>query len=125
MDDRVIEVYARMNQLGTSKMPIYDQTEFKGLLTIEMIADWAVLNRKNMPDPTVNEIFNPQFKSEKVYFIKKDASVIEVLELFEKAMHQGVNLLALMITESGKRNEKPLGIITVADLPKIINLINN
>ena len=58
-------------------------------------------------------------------YIKKDASVIEVLELFEKAMHQGVNLLALMITESGKRNEKPLGIITVADLPKIINLINN
>ena len=123
--DRVIEVYARMKQLGTSKMPIYDQNEFKGLLTLEMIADWSVLNRKNMPDPTVDEVFNPQFKSEKVYFMKKDASILEALELFEKAMYQGVNLLAIMITETGKRNEKLLGIVTVADLPKIINLINN
>jgi len=35
-------------------------------------------------------------------------------------LKKGTTLLAVIITEKGSMNEKPLGIITTADLPKIL-----
>jgi hypothetical protein len=35
-------------------------------------------------------------------------------------MNHGISLLAVIITEKGNKDEQPIGIITVADLPKIL-----
>ncbi len=120
--DRVKEVYCRMKELGTSKMPIYEYHEFVGLLTLEMIADWAVLKQAKIPDPVVEEIFKPQYRKEKVLFISRDATVVEALELFEEAMRRGITLLAVIISASGKKNERAEGILTIADLPALMKL---
>jgi hypothetical protein len=43
----------------------------------------------------------------------------EAVELFERITSKGKKLEAILITHSGKRNEKIIGIVTVADLPSI------
>lgn len=121
-DQRVIDVYRKMMELETSKLPIYQDNEFVGLLTLEMIASWAVLNQKGMPNPTVKEIFKPQYKKEKVFFLSKEATVQEALDLFEKGMRKGVNILAILISAQGRKDEKAEGILTAADLPRLMEL---
>jgi hypothetical protein len=45
--------------------------------------------------------------------------VEEVLEAFSKAGENGKRLEAILVTNSGKRDEKPTRIITIWDIPEI------
>lgn len=118
----VKQVFMKMNELGTSKLPIYQNHEFVGLLTLEMIANWAVLHQTEMPNPCVHDIFKPQYKKEKVLFLSKEASVIEALEVFEEGMAKGITILAVLITKSGNKADQAEGILTIADLPRLTEL---
>jgi len=58
-------------------------------------------------------------------FISRRTTLFDVLEHFDDFTKRGRNLDALIITHSGKINQKPLGIVTVYDLPEIFRVINN
>lgn len=47
-------------------------------------------------------------------------SIPELLEVYETNHNRGKSVIAIIVTETGKQNEKPLGIFTVADLPILI-----
>ena len=53
-------------------------------------------------------------------FLPKNSNVQLAIHGFDRAVREGNSLLAILITEHGKTNEKPLGIITYADFPTIM-----
>jgi len=61
-------------------------------------------------------------KKERVLFLSRTADVTEAQDLFEASLHRGVSISAILITESGSAHQKPIGIITVADLPLLYEL---
>lgn len=121
-EDDIDDVYKAMKKLSTGKFPITKDGRFEGLLTLEMILEWAMLHRENQSGK-VKEAFKPQ-KNEKVVFMAKNATVLEALDCFEATMKKGFTLLAILITENGRKDEKLEGILTVADYPKCIQLVD-
>ena len=113
-----------MNKMETSKVPVYAQGGFHSLLTMEMIARW-MMNQCKHQQPIAGQVSDClvyRSKQERVRFLPKDATVSEAQELFEDALHKGISLSAILITESGQTHQKPIGIITVSDLPLLYSI---
>ncbi len=118
LQEDIMDAYALMKRLGTSKIPVYEDNLFKGVLTIEMIAKWAVEDNKQAK--TVEEILSSSGE-ERVLFLKKSARVRTVIKAFETSLDHGSVLSAVIVSERGSKNARPLGIITLADLPRILS----
>ena len=110
-----------MEEMNTSKIPVYDNGVYRGIVTVEEIARWGIETDHSKAD--VKSILT-QRKNERVLFLKRDSSVESAIHGFEAALNHGTALLAVIITEHGNLNEPPLGIITVADLPKILKALS-
>ena len=117
LQTEIPEAYRIMDEMHTSKLPVYEQGTYKGLVTLEEIAGWGI--NRDTTKHTVNDILAAS-KDEKVLFLPRSSSVTSAIQGFESAMNHGSSLLAIIITDKGSLNEEPLGIITVADLPKIL-----
>lgn len=117
LNTEIKDAFKIMDELHTSKLPVYEDGVYKGLVTLEEIAGWGVNN--DTAKHKVNDILAAS-KDEKVLFLPRSSSVTAAIQGFESAMNHGSSLLAILITDKGSLNEKPLGIITVADLPKIL-----
>lgn len=118
--DSIRGAYAVMKHLESSKIPVYDNGRFRGIVTIENVCNWAF----NGMDESMHVYdIMKEGKNERVIFLSKDDTVIEATKSFEQAMNHGFALLSVIITEHGSQNEKPLGIITIKDLPKIVNAL--
>lgn len=116
LQDSITEVFKIMESLSTSKIPVYDGTTYKGVLTNAMIAKYAleVSNEGCVKDALKND---PEAR---VLFLSKNSNIQEAIKGFDKAVKEGKKLLAILITEHGNINETPLGIITMADVPTIL-----
>ncbi|HEU5115126.1 MAG TPA: hypothetical protein VFT74_00470, partial [Isosphaeraceae bacterium] len=53
----------------------------------------------------------------------RDATVEDALSAFDEYLHQGKSLHAIILTHSGKESERPLGIVTVSDMPKLLGAL--
>ena len=119
-DDSISSAYRLMRKMNTSKIPVYHNGVYAGLITMEEIAGWALENR-NEEDSVSSSL--TERKNERVLFVKKNAPLQMSLRSYESSLKHGLTLLAILITEHGLPKEKPLGIITVADLPKLLSLV--
>ena len=106
-----------------NQIPIYQDNEFIGLVTANGITFWLA---DEYPEDVVSgkiplliDIYHHEKKKNTYRFISQDLSVYEAEEYFKKAMSQGKRIEALLITQSGDKAEKLLGIVTPADLLKI------
>lgn len=118
-NDTIVYAYEMMKKMKTSKIPVYDDMGYAGLITLEEIAEWSM--HEHDARDTVRSILTER-KNERVLFIREDASIETVMHSFESSLRHGTTLLAVLITAHGTRNERPEGIITVADLAKILSL---
>ena len=102
--------------MDTSKIPVYEDEQYVGLLTMGMIAKYALNHQTdgNVKDALIHK------ENERVLFLSKNSNVQLAIKGFDKAVREGNSLLAILITEHGKTNELPLGIITYADFPSIM-----
>jgi predicted transcriptional regulator len=119
-------VIHKMYQHSFSKIPVYDGGRFMGLLTAEGITHWLAVQMANGSVPVnerVKEVIRYVKQNKNYAFVARGCSVFEVLEMFERYSHKGLRLQAVLITEDGREDRKPLGIITAFDLPKIYTLI--
>ena len=118
------EAVTIMETMGSSKLPVYAQGGFHALLTMEMIARWTLHQSRTDKPLTgcVSDCLYFKDKKERVLFLPRTADVTEAQDLFEESLHRGVSISAILITESGNAHQKPIGIITVADLPLLYEL---
>ena len=106
-----------------NQIPIYRNSEFIGLVTADGITYWLA---DEYPEgvisgemPTLIDIYYHEKKKNTYRFVSQDLSVYAAEEYFRKAMSQGKRIEALLITQTGNKSEKLLGIVTTADLLKI------
>jgi predicted transcriptional regulator len=118
--DSLAQVLKRIAECGYSQFPIYNGTAFQGLLTENGITRWLAhhvarkLSLIELEEIPVNEVFHEEEQRLNWSFVPRNEPVITVRELFST-----LDLLeAVLITQSGTRKEKLLGIITRWDILK-------
>lgn len=112
-----------------SKLPVYTKEMlFKGLITTDAINEYLVKNiakiQGKLPDMTISELLLQDEKKRTVEFIPTHTTLLSVVIMFEQSLTAGKRLNALIITQDGASNQRPLGIISVSDLPRIYEIIN-
>lgn len=112
-----------------SQLPIYDGQKYCGLLTAETIARWLASffvgdGEGIVDEQTVEEVMRHQEDGDNVEFMARTATVANALAAFDKFLHHGKRLEAILITNSGSRTETLMGIVTINDIPKLNKAIN-
>lgn len=91
------------------------------LCIIKWFAENMVGNIIQLDDVKVRDLF-PLKRSTPIGFVRKDADMFEIEEIFEKYHVKNQKLEAVVVIETGRQSEKPLGIITSWDLVEIDSL---
>lgn len=121
-EDSILDIIQAIREFGYSQYPIYKNRECIGLLTNGAIVNWmaknVVNNFINLSDIKVYDIIQSEIVHP-VKFVPKDINIFEVESIFEQVHFQKKDLNGVIITENGKSNEVPLGLITAWDLIEI------
>jgi predicted transcriptional regulator len=121
-EDNITTVIHGIKQHNYSQYPIYRNKEFKGLLTTGDIVKWmarySVNHMVDLVNIKVRDILTNVIQHP-IEFANKSIDVFEVEEIYEEAHKNKTDLEAVIITENGKKDEKPLGLITAWDLIEI------
>lgn len=127
--DSIGTVAQEMYKHGFSKIPVYDGEKFLGLLTAEAITHWLgnqfMMKGKALAEETVQAVLNYVGNQHDYYFVGPDCPLFKIISVFEDFSHQGQRLQAILITEDGTSASKPLGIITVFELPEIYGILES
>ncbi len=126
--DTLQQAIALMSRHHFSKIPIYDDAlHFVGLLSSDVVVEYLYNNRGQLqgclPEVKVSEVLKTDTKKRSVEFIPTHFRLLSVIDLYERSLHSGRRLNALIITKDGASNQEPLGIISVSDLPKIYQIL--
>jgi predicted transcriptional regulator len=118
-NDSILKVTAAIRDHGYSKFPVYKNKTCQGLLTAGSIMKWMAKHMENnivnLSNIKVADIMTIE-KHHPIDFISKGTNIFEVENIFEKAHKKKTKLEAVIITENGSADERPLGIITPWDL---------
>jgi predicted transcriptional regulator len=113
----------KMRDGSYSQLPVYDGSTFVGLLTAETVARWVAGNladgQELMQEEKVGEVLRHQEDPESFTFLGRGSTVPDGLTAFDEFLHRGKRLEAILVTETGRPDERPLGIVTVHDIPKL------
>jgi predicted transcriptional regulator len=122
-DEPIGPVVERMYKRAYSQVPVYRGKNLVGMLTADAVARWLGSvqgRRKNSADQaTVGEALGLAEYGHAFELVSQDATVHEVAALFDRAMREGSPLSAVLVIAEGGATSKPLGIVTVADLPRL------
>lgn len=118
----LLEILEVMGQKGYSQIPIYEYEGFIGLVTEGGIVKWMARNRidylVSIEEVTAMTILQYE-KSHNVAFLPRAGSIYDIEDVFEESFDRNEKLEALIITESGSKTQKPIGIVTSWDLVQI------
>ncbi|MBI4225855.1 CBS domain-containing protein, partial [Candidatus Roizmanbacteria bacterium] len=129
--DEIVEIVVKeMKDKIYTHVPIYHEGKFWGVFSETTLLSWLVDNinegqaqfyKKQVKDVNKKYLFND---TNIVDFIPTNKSIFEIPELFNKAITKNKRLGALLITEDGRKDSSPIGIITAWDLPVIDRYIS-
>lgn len=112
----------------------YSQTPFRGeegelrLITTNMVARWLASQYEASQgyladDVSILTVFDTGAEARDELLIKgKKMRVVEALNIFA-GDSQNIPPAAILITDSGKAHEKPLGIVTPSDIPAMARIL--
>lgn len=126
--DKLKSVIELISKSGYSNLPVYDGEKLIGIANGQRLLDAlgrAMLNDRNaeafINKMTIGEIVSNQI-SDTYYAISDENITLEqALNLFYKNR----KMLVILITKNGSDYEKPLGIISVADIMDINSILEN
>jgi predicted transcriptional regulator len=122
-DEPIGPVAERMYERAYSQVPVYRGKNLVGLLTADAIARWVGSvqgrPRHSSDRTTVGEVLALAEATDSLALADLEVTVQGVLERFDHAMHEGAPLTAVLVARNGAATEKPVGIVTVADLPRL------
>ena len=117
----------KMHEGSFSQLPVYRENRFVGLLTAETVARWLASRLANgegiLEEETVEEILQHGEDIHQHRLMDRDATVFDALAAFEDLIHAGKVLDAIILTNSGKPTETPIGIVTISDVPRLNRLV--
>ncbi len=121
-EDTIEEVIKAMEYHPFSQFPVYKGKVCIGLLTTRGIVSWMA----NHVARSIVDLTNSKVESVLHYenhhpiaFIPKQMNIFEVEDTFAAYHKRKEELEAVIITENGRNDETPLGMITAWDLIEI------
>ena len=113
-----------MLQGDFSQLPTYSDGKFVGLLTAETIARWLAAQLIGgvglVEERAVSEVMEFSEDAENYRFVNRETTVFEAMEVFNEFMARGKTLDAMLITQTGAKDQRPLGIVTIYDFPSLL-----
>ncbi len=111
-----------------SQAPIYEHGRCLGLLSATSIAEWLSQQPPQRPvllnKLTLRDLLKTITRQEDWATVERTASIADVLELFRRFEQRGLHLKVVLLTESGSADQRPLGVITMSDLPSIYAILD-
>lgn len=118
---------ADMREGSFSQLPILKDGRVVALLTSETVVRWLASELANdlvsLQETPIQTVLGHVEDNEHYCFISRNASLHEVVTKFEEFTSRGKDLDAIMITDAGKPEQRLLGILTVYDLPAILEAL--
>jgi len=106
-----------------SQVPVYDGSTYVGLLTTNTVARWVADQMRRhdglAEDAPVGETLTFSEDIERVEHLPRGVTTTEAVWRFATAAEEGRPLTTLLVTDSGKRTETPLGIVVAEDLARL------
>ena len=104
-----------------------DEGAFLGLLTANAIARWVADrmagSTNSLDEEPVGTVLGYGEAGRRFEVVDKRRLVTDVVAMFSEAHREGRRLETVLVTPTGEETEKPMGIITIQDLPKLYGLI--
>ena len=115
----------RMVGCDFSQVPVYSDDGYIGLLTTNAIARWIAGNLDERGDiyiesGSVGAVLESAEPHEKAIVVASSMSVALVVEKLTAVPPP----MAILVTESGKATEKPIGIVVLADLGRLLEVLS-
>ncbi|MBM7551722.1 CBS domain-containing protein [Thalassobacillus pellis] len=122
-DSHLTKILEAFSRFKVSQFPIYGENhEFLGLLTNDGVVRWLSRNM-NQDCIQLGEVraadILPLEKNHNVRFLSEKNSIFDLEAFFSQSFKQNLKLKAVLITEGGAPDGKPIGIVTTWDLIKI------
>lgn len=106
-----------------TQFPVYEGTEFRGLITTVGITNWLAtsVTSNQIPNyiPTLNDILSHEKNRVNYKFVSKYITIYDAEDIFKQGVERGKRFEALLITEHGKSNQKLIGMVTPMDIMKV------
>lgn len=124
--DMVSSATEIMRTQGFGQLPVYDGNVMQGLLTANTVARWLSVQWADgvAVDASVAEVLSNVDDTSHWITLGRAANYLDALHAFDDAFDRGKKLDAIVLTHSGKRTHKPIGILTAADIPELLNVIS-
>ncbi len=127
-DEPVADAARRMVDGDFSRLPVYSEDgAFLGLLTANAIARWVATRLagavNSMEEEPVSAVLEYGDAGRRFEVVDRRRLVTEVVSLFVNAPREGRRLEAVLVTPTGEAAERPMGIVTIQDLPRLYALI--
>ncbi|MFT4414222.1 CBS domain-containing protein [Fredinandcohnia humi] len=121
-DENIINTFQTIKRYGYSQYPVYRNKECVGLLATGDIVKWMTENVRNavveLAEIKVKDVLKT-VRNHPIEFAAKSIDIFSVEDIFENKHKNKIYLEAVIITENGKSDELPLGMVTAWDLIEI------
>lgn len=121
--DSIGEVSALMREEDFSSVPVVTEEGVEALLTAETIARFVGASAEiGLVDleTCVGDVLEETEDERHLQFLAREATTDAALGVFDDALRDGYSIDAILITHSGAPTQKPLGIITPFDVPRLL-----
>lgn len=121
-DSPITAVLDLVRKYDYSQVPVYKGDEYTGLLTTNCIARWladrfdTVTLAESEP---VEAVMSYAEAHDIAKLVPKTITAAMALDRLSNPNSKGTRPTALIITESGRSSEKPLGVVVDADIPAL------
>jgi len=130
-NDFITDVIQVMTEKTYTHIPVYEESEFIGVFSESSITKWIRNSAEDggfiLEETKIGDLKRYLDRSDNKFnsykFLAKNTDVFSIQEAFLSFVQEEKRLGAIFITETGKVNEKLLGIITAWDIPKIKSLL--
>jgi predicted transcriptional regulator len=117
----------KMHDGSFSQLPVYTGNTLMGLLTSETVARWLAHQLADgqgiLEERPVEDVMQHEEGTHSYVVVGRLATVDDALSEFDDHMHAGKMLDAIILTQNGSERERPLGIVTATDQPKLHSAI--
>jgi len=104
-----------------SQLPVYDQDQYRGILTTNAIARWLAQHiaesRRASNPPVRNILFNFSEETDCALIVDQSITASEAIYMLSHGGQGQTPVNALIITKNGRGTDDPLRVVVVHDLP--------
>ena len=125
--DTIGTVVSEMASQTYSQVPVYDGNRFSALLTTNTIALWLGAccpdGLADLGETTLEKVLAHQEFSDNYMIMARNTPIAAAVDAFRKARDTGRPIDAILVTERGRPEEKPISIFSVIDLPRLFDMV--